>query len=208
MSEINGISATLIENYINFNSKDKITTDDMFKQLSIAMGGDGSKITKDQLNNYIEDAESGSNKISDSQLNALKEIQSNWDTISGGKDSITASDMKDYSKLLLSAVFNDNTSSSSSSSASSSAETSKIDTTSTSSATTKTSPTDQVYSYLIQSAGLSSSSEISKTDLTNYLNDLLKGTKDTNDDANSNTIDLLTILIANYDNSGAVNFQV
>lgn len=205
MSEINGISATLIENYINFKSKDKITTEDMFKQLSIAMGGDGSKITKDQLNNYIDDAESGSTKISDSQLNALKELQSNWDTISGGKDSITASDMKDYSKLLFSAVFNDNTSSSSSSSASSSAQESKTDTNSIS--TTKTSPTDEVYSYLIESAGLSSSSEISKSDLTNYLNNLLKGTKDTNDDANSNTIDLLTILIANYDNSGAVNFQ-
>ena len=104
MTSIQNISAGFIESYINFHGKKKMTPAEMFKRLSLEMGGDGNTITKDQLNNYIDKADSGSIKVGEPKLTALKMIQKNWDTISGGKDNITLGDMKDYTSLLAMAM--------------------------------------------------------------------------------------------------------
>lgn len=100
MTKIQNISAGFIETYVNVQGKKKLTLDEMFKRLSLEMGGDGKTITKKQLDDYINNASSGKIKVGEPKLTALKMMQKNWDTISGGKDSITVDNMKDFASLL------------------------------------------------------------------------------------------------------------
>lgn len=100
MTRIQNISAGFIETFANIKGKKKLTPDEMFKKLSLEMGGDGKTITKKQLNDYIKSASSGKIKIGEPKLTALKMMQKNWDTISNGKDSITLDDLKNYTTLL------------------------------------------------------------------------------------------------------------
>lgn len=100
MTRIQNISAGFIETFENIKGKKKLTTEEMFKRLSLEMGGDGKTITKKQLDDYINNASSGKIKVGEPKLTALKMMQKNWDKISGGKDSITADNLKDYTTLL------------------------------------------------------------------------------------------------------------
>jgi|GEM_PF-4133792 len=62
--------------------------EDMFKQLSKDAGGDGTSITKDQLQAYVTKL-----KEEGKDAKPLDDILSNFDEISNGSDSITASDI-------------------------------------------------------------------------------------------------------------------
>lgn len=101
---VNGISSELLLGFMNFHGKTKLSTKEMFKRLSLEMGGDGTKITKKQLDSYIEKAKSGSIKISKKKLKALEQLQANWDTISGKQDNITEGDLAKYIGILLDAT--------------------------------------------------------------------------------------------------------
>ena len=199
MSSVSGLSTSLINAYNVFQSTKTLSTADMFKSLSLELGGDGTKITKDQLNTYIKNAESGSTKVSDDTLSALKNLQTNWDTISGGEDSITADDMKNYSSLLVKTVLNGFTSSTDTDSTSSTSD-------STSSATSSSTITD-INAYLIESALSTSTSDTSTSSLTSCLKTLLTGTSDENDDSNANLIATLTNLIANRTSTSTIETE-
>lgn len=100
MTRIQNVSAGFIETFANIKGKKKLTPEEMFKRLSLEMGGDGKTITKKQLDDYINSAASGKIKVGEPKLTALKMMQKNWDTISNGKDSITVDDLKNYTTLL------------------------------------------------------------------------------------------------------------
>jgi len=171
---INSISAGLIKNYVTLQSKTQLTTEDMFKSLSLELGGDGTSITKDQLNNYIEKADSGSIVVSKDKLNALKSIQNKWDEISSKKDSVTAADFKYYAVLLLQT---------------NSGATTTID-------EKFTLPKADFFKYLMELMG-SDGTGVSKNDLTSYLKSLIASDSEQTD--NSNEIAMTTDLLAEFD---------
>lgn len=188
MSSISGISSSFIQNYTNFGKKSELSTKEMFQVMSLEVGGDSDSITKEQLDNYLEEANSGVIDVSSSALDSLTELQDNWDTISGGKDSVTASDLADYNDILLDVVAGD---------AISSANDLNI----------SSSPTDEVYSYLIESAGFSNINDVTSEDLSNVLKSLLSDGSDSNDGYNSDIIDTLTNLIAAYSSVSTVEAE-
>lgn len=176
MSGINGISANLLKYYVTFQSKKDMTLEDMFRMLSFEMGGDGSSITKDQLDSYIDKAEAGDIDVSKSKLRTLKTIQNNWDTISGGDDSISFEDMKKYAILLLGAMVDGGSSEDSEAEASDA----------------------EINSYLLTKRALeiSDDDEDRASKLSSILKETLSGITDENDDANADLIASLTNLIA------------
>lgn len=206
MSTIYNISAGFLQSYVTFQSKKDMTLEEMFKRLSIEMGGDGKSITKEQLDDYIGKAESGSLSVGKEKLNALKTIQKNWDTISKGQDSITFDNLKDYPSILAATMTGgfDATEISDSPSALASA----------------------IKDYLVGLLGLKSSEDITKDDLTSYLNTLLsdKSNTSSNDesgadlnsdqnsdlksDLNSEIIGTLTNMIATFDSAPTVEAEV
>lgn len=187
MATVSGLSTSLINAYRLFQSTNSLSTKDMFKGLSLDVGGDGAKITKKQLDQYIKDAESGKTKVSSDKLDAVKYMQENWDKISNGKDSITADDMKKYSSVLVKTVLDGLQTSSDSNS--------------------KVSVIDDVDQYLIQSALGTSADKASTSDLNSYLKTLLTGTTDEKDDSNANLIATLTNLIANRNKISTVETE-
>lgn len=75
---------------VNFQSLQKPPKpEEMFKKMSTEAGGDGSSITKDQLQSLIK-------KMTDDgkDTKPLEDMLSNFDKISGDGKTITASDMK------------------------------------------------------------------------------------------------------------------
>lgn len=175
---VNNISAGLILGYVNIIGKKKVSLEEMFKSLSLEMGGDGNTITKKQLDTYIAKAESGAIKVSNAKLKALKKLQEKWDDISKGKDSISFSDLKDFSMLLVNIVvggFQD----------SEEEDSSKSD----------------LKEYAKQTLGISDDTS-DKSDLEAHLKSLLAD--HSNDDSNSDLVDLLTNLIAVHE-SNATN---
>ena len=177
---IHNISAGFIETYINFLGKEKLTTGEMFKRLSLEMGGDGKTITKKQLDEYIAKAESGDIKVGKKKLSALKQIQKNWDTISGGKDNITAGDMKDYSALLMATM------------------TDAFSTTETDDSTQQ-----NPYEVLLKSLGITDINDAKNSELKSYLNTLLS---DESDDATiTDTIDSIMNLMATRETNSTIS---
>ena len=76
------------------DSSNALSAKDMFAKLSKELGGDGKTITKDQLESYIKTVESDTTGTYDKgSLGFLKQLDTNWNSISGGSDSITESDM-------------------------------------------------------------------------------------------------------------------
>lgn len=149
--------------------KDEIDLKEMFYNLSLKLGGDGETIKKKDLDKYIEKAEKGEVKdVSKRQLNALKMIQTLWDTIStdGDKEFITAGDMKDYVFLLVMATTED-----------------------------FEVPENTDKSILESMLEEVDPKDISSK-LSELLDELLAGTTDENDDMNANLIDMVTNLIA------------
>lgn len=77
------------------------STNDMFSKLTTELGGDGKTITKDELSNYIKKVESDTTGTYDKgSLGFLNQLSDNWDSISGGSDSITESQLKAGSSYL------------------------------------------------------------------------------------------------------------
>jgi len=100
---INGINSQDMSMLQTMQSKKQPpSADEMFNNLTKDLGGDGNTITKDQLNSYIEKIESSDSGNDDKgKLGFLKQLQSNWDKVSGGSDSISADNLKtgmDYLK--------------------------------------------------------------------------------------------------------------
>lgn len=174
MSSISNINPGFLQSYINFHSKTKLTIEEMFKYLSIEMGGDGKSITKSQLDSYIEEAKSHSMKISKQKLSALKQIQKNWDTISKGEDSISAGDMEGYEAILAAAMADG-------------FESIEI-------SDEPNSFVSEIYKYLLENLGISDLKDASDSDLNSYLQTLLS--EDSDDDAIGDAIDSLINLMA------------
>lgn len=187
MTVIYNISPGFLQTYITYQGKTKLDPEEIFKRLSFEMGGDGKTITKDQLDSYINDAESKKIKVDKTKLSALKQIQNNWDTIAKGKDSISYGDIADYKALLFATVVGDFTAT-------------EID-------DTKASATDAIYDYLADYLGRSSRDEVTKKDLTSYLNDLISNSK-SEDDSNSDLIGALTNLIADTTVKSTVEAEI
>ena len=196
MSGIQSISPSLLKSYINYQSKKELTPKNMFQMLSLELGGDGETITKKQLNTYIESAKSGKIKISKAELSALAMLQEKWDTISGGKDSITFGDMASYTTLLATII----TSGISPSADIESSETSM-------------SPAEEIDAYLMNSAlksstGDNTTADSTTADATSLLKTLLSGTSGAKDDANSELIAALVNFIADSKSAPTVSAQV
>lgn len=191
MTTIYNISAGFLQSYVTFQSKKDMTLEEMFKRLSLEMGGDGKSITKEQLDDYIGKAESGHLSVSKEKLNALKTIQKNWDTISKGEDSITFDNLKGFPSILAATMAGgfEATEISDSPSALASA----------------------IQDYLVNALGLESIENITKADLNSYLNAcLLDETFVVDDvelvgDANSEIIGTLTNMIASFDSVSTVD---
>jgi len=195
MSTIWNITPSFIQAYEIAHSVKKMSQEEMFKRLSIMMGGDGTSITKKQLDNYISQAEKGDVKVTKSGMSALRSMQQNWDTISGGKDSITFADMKDYPTLLTMAFAGSFTMS-----VTPDESTDKIETTDETTDKKTTDSKDTSKDPTIDGKATTS-------DLTTMLKEALGGTTDTNDDSNANLVATLTNMIAVSTSTSTVSVE-
>lgn len=186
MSTIYNISAGFLQICENYLGKKELSPEDIFKQLSYEMGGDGKKITRKELDDYINKADKGLIKVDRNRLNALKRIQQNWDDISQGKDNITFADMKGHESLLLATVVGTFT------------ETEIKD-------EDKSNLIEEIYDLLKKSLGIEEDSKVKKEDLVEYLNNILSETPD--EDANSEIIGTLVNMISAYDNETTVEIE-
>lgn len=188
---VNNISSKLTQNYIPSLPKDETKTQEAFKDLSLAMGGDGNSIKKIQLDNYIQKADSNSIKVEEPKISALKELQNNWNKVSNNKDSINFSNMANFTNFTpLLTTGSASTTTPAPASVTAAVHTEK-------SASSSTSSNFNLYNYLGEMTGASNSNGVTKTELTSYLKDLIVG--DSADSDNSNEIALVTNLIADFD---------
>lgn len=174
---VSSISAGMILAFEKFHGKKKPTLEDLFKSLSLEMGGDGKTITKGQLNSYIQKAENGTIDVNPTKLKALKKMQENWDNISKDGENITFADLKDMPMLLVNASvgdFND------------SDKKKKI----------KEDDKFDLKDYLKTALNISDDKEITKSDLESHLKTLLSESSE--DSTNTDLVDTLTNLIASY----------
>lgn len=183
---IHNMSAGFIQLFANWHYTHKVSLEDVFKRLSFELGGDGKTITKDQLDSYISNAEKGSIKIGKQKLSVLKQIQSNWNTISNGDDSIDFGDMQKYGVLLVLAFADEG------------GEASEDE----------SSRNNESVNSLIQKMNLSNADElksVSENDLNLYLKKLLSD--DSGDESNIDAVAILTNLIASSKASSAVQLD-
>jgi len=75
------------------------SAEDMFQRLTNDIGGDGKTISKEDLDSYISELESGTDGDK-GKLGFLKQLSSKFDQISGGKDNITVDDLKNGRDIL------------------------------------------------------------------------------------------------------------
>ena len=174
------IGSGLITSFINIQSNPKMTPEEMFKRLSIQMGGDGESITKDQLNKYIKKGESNPANHHKVKMAALKDLQQNWDTISHKKDSITFGDISEYEALLALASADDFESS-----------------TESEISTPPQKNKGNLHTY-IEEAAAANGKGVSKNDLNERLKALLSD--DLSEVDNTEEIATITNLIADFDN--------
>ena len=93
---IGSASTGMSLNRMNFATSDTVgNTKKMFVSLSVAMGGDGSSISKSQLSEYIRKVERGQIKLSRKKLDTLKKIHEHWDTLFDKKESIGLKDFEE-----------------------------------------------------------------------------------------------------------------
>ena len=189
MSKIYNISAGFLQICENYLGKKDISPREIFQRLSYEMGGDGQKITKKQLDDYISKAESEIIKIDKNRLQALKRIQKDWDNISGGKNSITYNDMEGYEALLLATVVGTFTE----------IEIKEKE-------EEELSLIEEIYDFLKKSLGLSEDEEVSKEDLVEYLSKILSETSQ--DDLNTELVSTLTNIIAKYSENSTMEMEI
>lgn len=190
-TETNYTNKTALGRYVN-SDKDNADPRKIFEKLSIDLGGDGKSITKSQLDTYANKAESGSISIPSEELDALKNMQHEWDNISEGSDSISYSNMSASGNkdILTSMVPED-----SSSTVDYKKQTEDF--------------TNSINNYIKESALNFSTNGTSsnKNAYSSMLNTLLTGTTDENDDSNANLIANLTNLIANSKSSSTMETE-
>lgn len=186
---VSNVSSGMILAYENYHGKKKVTLAEMFKRLSLEMGGDGTKITKKQLDDYIKKAESGLVSISKSKLKALKKMQEHWDNISSDGENITFDDIKNFPMLLIDIAVGDFEESDKEKKQNelSDLEDSKFD----------------IKTYLKTALNKSDDSEITKSDLEAQLQTLLS--ESSNDETSSELVDSLTNLIASFNSVSTIN---
>lgn len=202
MTTIYNMSAGFLVTYIasKGDKGDGISMEEVFKRLSVEMGGDGKSITKKQLDDYIKNAESGNIEVDESKLKALKNIQANWDNISHGKDQITFEDMKGY-YILLAATMTGNFQRTE-------IEDKHKDKNEDNDKTS--SQKKDVSDYLQKKYGLNSKDEIKQSHLEDLLNELLtqkNRNTDANSDLESTLIDTVTHMIASYNKTSTVETE-
>lgn len=185
MSRICNITPGFLLSYIEVFSKPDISPEDIFKQLSMEMGGDGKTITKKQLDDYISKANAGEVNITKQKLHALKQIQKNWDTISNGEDSIDYGDMEKYKSLLFATMGGGFEVS----------EDTEIE----------ENPID-ICNFLKANLGISDLDNATSEELNNHLKTLLL--KTSSDDEIGDTIDSIINLMADKTNESSVNLEV
>lgn len=181
---VSNVSAEMILGFIKYHGKKKVTLEEMFKSLSLEMGGDGKTITKKQLDEYVRKAEAGLINISKTKLQALKKMQENWDNISKDGNNLTFADFKGFPTLLVDAAVGDFEDSD---------KDKKKD-------TFDNTENSKIYKFNIddlkQAMGVSENNEITKSDVESYLQSVLSVSSD--DDSSSDLVDSLTNLIANF----------
>lgn len=76
-------------------SQGSMSASDIFDKLTKDLGGDGKTITKSELEDYISTVKNDTTgKYDKGELGFLTQLDNNWDSISGGSDSITASQLE------------------------------------------------------------------------------------------------------------------
>lgn len=177
-----GVSAEMILAFVKYNGKKKMSMEEMFKSLSLEMGGDGKTITKNQLSSYIRKAENGTVKINATRLKALKNMLKNWDNISTDGKNITFGDLKNLPMLLFNAAVGDFDDSKKTKD---DEESDKFD----------------IKEYLKTALNLSEDDEITKSDLEAHLKSLLSETSD----ENSDLIDNMVNTLASYESASTIS---
>lgn len=104
---VSNVSSGMILNYVNYLSKKKMSLEDMFKQFSVSLGGDGKTIKKKDIEDYIKKAERGEVKVSAQKLRYLKMVRDNWDKYFKDQDSITYEDFKNNIGLFVGIIAED-----------------------------------------------------------------------------------------------------
>lgn len=104
---VSNIGSGLILNYVNYLSKKNLSLEDMFKQFSASLGGDGNTIKKKDIEDYIKKAERGEVKVSAQKLKYLKMVRDNWERYFKDKDSISYEDFKNNVGLFVGIIAED-----------------------------------------------------------------------------------------------------
>ena len=186
MTKIYNISPGFLQVCENYLGKKDITPQEVFKRLSLEIGGDGKSITKKQLDNYIAKADAGLINIDKPRLNALKQIQKQWDNISQDGEQITYEDIKSkgFEVLLMATVAGTFTET----------EVDNDD---------KESMIESIYKKLMDTLELLNKEDIKKSDLENYLNKVISDTTQ-DDGSKTEEISVLTNMIASYSNNSTI----
>lgn len=204
MTDVSNIqSSSLVTGYLDSTSNKDVNAKEVFTKLSIDVGSDGKKISKDQLDNYIakvketkaQDAKDAAAKktdvvdtsgVSDDELKGLTTLQKNWATVSKGSDTITYSNMSQNKDMLTSMDSPD--------------KTNTID------LSQYTKDTIRSINESLISAALGTSNPAPST-ATSMLQTLLTGTTDQHDDSNAELISALTNYIASSQSQSTINTQ-
>lgn len=180
-------SSSLLATYLDSTSTKNLDTKTIFNKLSIDVGSDGKKITKDQLDAYVakvkaaKSTKEDTSGVSDNELKALTKLQEKWNTIALGGDKITYANMTNNKDILTSMDTAD--------------KTKTIDVSAQAAASKK-----NINNYLIASAlgtSTNGTSNATPSGAQSLLQTLLTGTTSTNDDSNADLIGALTNFIAN-----------
>lgn len=200
MTKLYNISPGFLITYQAYAGKEKLDMEEVFKRLSFELGGDGKTINKKALDEYIAKADSGGIKVDKHKLKALKDIQKNWDEISQGKDNITYEDIKKYPTLLAQTLMGDFTE----------IELPDKKPPEENEKADEVSISDAIYDYLMDYLDLDNKDEIKKSDLENYLNELVTNSteeNDTNSELTGELIGALTNMIATYSPTSTVEAE-
>ena len=91
---VRGIGTNLLLGYINYASKNS-SSEDLFRQFSTSIGGDGNTISKNNLDSYIQSAENGTVKASSTKIDAMKNLSDNWENFFGDSKSVSIDEFQE-----------------------------------------------------------------------------------------------------------------
>lgn len=107
---ISTITSGMMLNMYRYGSPTKqVDQRQVFANVSIMVGGDGTSISKSQLKSFIDKASTGAVKVSDNQMKALKSMYSSWDDLFGkDTDSISVDDFNKAPQLFYQVAMSSN----------------------------------------------------------------------------------------------------